>query len=499
VGVLLTLYAALRLPHLAILPPFDDESDYAWDALLVRSYVGARQWNGLFVSLHDGVPPLFPWLLAILLGLPLDPVVAARLLSVLAGAGTLLTLYIAGWRWTSPRAGLIAALLYIACPFALFTDRIGLLDGLLAAWALGAGVLAWQACGVDGGPGTAAAAGLCLAAAVLTKTLGALGCGLPLLAYWLHQGRGPLLLGTGHWQRPTGPDATARRRRAVEISYVVALAICGVLLFSRQFANLLYPYRLQSSVAQGGPGAHSGAALAALADYGWRYLTPPLAVGTAISLAWALLYARGTVRYLAWWVVLAGGLLVVSAGAFFPPRYLAQLVPPLLLCTAAAADALLKRLPLWGGPMLAMIGLSALIWSVPFDRALLENPVAAPLPAVDHAQYITGWPAGFGLPQALALVRRLGGTAPTLYVLGVTNPPFTQAQVALRDRTSARVVGVRPDRPISCAGPATFALLDTPRDDETAFRRVNGAWRRVVAFQRPEQGGAYVLYRCRAA
>ncbi len=84
-------------------------------------------------------------------------------------------------------------------------------------------------------------------------------------------------------------------------------------------------------------------------------------MGTAISLAWALLYAGGPVRYLAWWVVLAGGLLVVSAGAFFPPRYLAQLVPPLLLCTAAAADALLKRLPLWGGPMLAMIGLSALI------------------------------------------------------------------------------------------------------------------------------------------
>ena len=50
----------MRLPHLDILPPFDDESNHAWDALLVRSYVGARQWNGLFVSLHDGVPPLFP-------------------------------------------------------------------------------------------------------------------------------------------------------------------------------------------------------------------------------------------------------------------------------------------------------------------------------------------------------------------------------------------------------------------------------------------------------
>jgi len=140
VGVLLTLYAALRLPHLDILPPFDDESNHAWDTLLVPSYVGAQRWDGLFVSLRHGVPPLFPWLLAILLGLPMDPVVAARLLSVLAGAGTLLTLYIAGWRWTSPRAGLIAAMLYIACPFALFTDRIGLLDGLLAAWALGAGV-----------------------------------------------------------------------------------------------------------------------------------------------------------------------------------------------------------------------------------------------------------------------------------------------------------------------------------------------------------------------
>jgi len=118
-------------------------------------------------------------------------------------------------------------------------------------------------------------------------------------------------------------------------------------------------------------------------------------VGTAISLAWALLYAGGPVRYLAWWVVLAGGLLVVSAGAFFPPRYLAQLVPPLLLCTAAAGRCPAETFTALGRPyVLAMIGLSTLIWSVPFDRALLEDPVAAPLPAVDHAQYITGWPAG---------------------------------------------------------------------------------------------------------
>jgi hypothetical protein len=268
-------------------------------------------------------------------------------------------------------------------------------------------------------------------------------------------------------------------------------------------ADLLYPFHLQTGVAQG---AFLGRVPQALRDagaYAWTYLTPPLALALAAAWAWALARGAGPARYLAWWIALAGALLVAGAGSFFPPRYLAQLVPPLLLCGALMGETLVcqKR---WGGTAIAALVAASLAWSVPFAAALLADPASAPLPAIDRFQYIWGWPAGYGLPEALALARERGGEAFTLDVLAATNPPFDQAAIAFASVPGARVAGVSLTRPVACApranGP-TFALLDTPRDDEARFRRANPRWRLLARFARPTapDGGAYVLYGCASA
>jgi 4-amino-4-deoxy-L-arabinose transferase-like glycosyltransferase len=491
---LLVLYAALRLPHLGALPPFDDESNYAWDALLVDAAVRARAWDWLFVSLHDGVPPLFPLMLALLTRTSLDPIIAARVLSVLTGAATTALLYLAGCAWAAPSTGLLAALLYIVCPFAVFTDRIGLLDGLLATWILLGAMLAWRA--LAGAPRHAArwgaAAGVALGAALLTKSLGLLGLALPALAVRFSRA-------------PVGEGAMpARRRRvAVELAYVVALLVWSVLLFSGRLSNLLYPFHLQAGVAQthtaGGLLARLLASLGSLIGYAGAYLTPPLAVALGASLVWCLWRGPGPARYLAWWVVLAAAALVATAGSFFPPRYLFPLLPPLLLCGALAARCLVARLGARRGwAAVAALGVAALAWAVPFDRALLADPAQAPLPAIDRSQYITGWPAGYGLPAALETARRVGGAHLTLLVNGGTDPPFTQAQLALRDLGGVRIVGVdlAANTRRTCGGTVTLALLDTPRDSEGAFRAAHATWQRLATYPRPGAGGAYVLYRC---
>ncbi len=470
-----------------------------WDALLIGGAVRAHVWSGLFISLHDGVPPLFPWLLALVQQFPLDPILAARILSVLAGGGTIVALFALGRAWASWRAGVIAAILYIACPFALFTDRIGLLDGMLALWSLLAAALTWQACGhmtrrpVVWGVG----AGLCLGAALLTKSIAVLGLAFPVLALALPETRGALWGARGAAVR--SPAIILRRQRiAAEIIYVVAALVWSVLLFSGQIANILYPFRLQAGVAQtGGVFTRLPATLAAVVDDALRYLTPPLAVALVIAVGWTLLRATGPARYLAWWVIIAGGALVLTAGSFFPPRYLAPLLPPTLLCGAITMESLLVRLgSRRGGIVLLVVGVLSLIWAVPFDRALLVDPTQAALPAVDRDQYITGWPAGYGLPEALTVARLLGGQGFTLDVLSATNPPFTQAQITYRNVPGALIAPVSLDTALPCLPPATMALLDTPRDDEKVFRRANPGWRRVAAFNRPDHGGAYVLYAC---
>ncbi|GAC1430390.1 MAG: hypothetical protein NVSMB65_03830 [Chloroflexota bacterium] len=489
--VLLALYLLVRLPHLGVLPPFDDESNYVWDALLIAAAVRVHAWGWLFISLHDGVPPLFPWLLSLGLGLPLDPIVLGRLLSVLAGAATTTLLYLTGGAWGSRRAGLIAGSMYIISPYALFTDRIGLLDGMLALWSILGAVLVWQGCSTAGQARAArwgAAAGLAFGAALLTKSLGLLGLLAPALALWAQRRRGA-----------AGDGAGSRSRwLAVEVAYVVAACTWSVVLASGQVTRLLYPFGLQSGVARA-PGGMAGrvpGTAAAVAGYAASYLTLPLAVALAAALLWTLWRGRPPARYLAWWIVLATAALIATAGPFFPPRYLAIRVPPLFLCGALAADRLMEWCgPRRGGVALALLGLVALPAALAFDAALLLDPSRAPLPAVDRAQYIAGWPAGYGLLPALAEVRRLSHDTVVLNVFGATNPPFAQAHVTLRD-TTVRIDGVVLETALPCRGTVTLALLDEPRDAEDAFRRANPRWQRLAAYPRPGQGGAYVLFRC---
>ena len=488
--VLVLLYLLVRLPRLDVLPPFDDESDYAWDALLIVAGVRGHAWDWLFISLHDGVPPLFSWLTALLLGLPFDAILVGRLVSVAAGAATTALLYVTGRAWCSPRAGLFAALLYIISPFALFTDRIGLLDGILAFWVTLGGVLAWPRKDAPprGMSWRSVGAGAALGAALLTKSLGLVGLLLPALALW----RGPQTAEGAVSGSPRGRWLTA------ELTYLVALLTWSVLLFSGRVAALLYPFRLQAGMTHGPPSpVRLLGTMGTVGGYAGTYLTPPLALALGVALLWTLWRGRPPARYLALWVALAGAALLATAGPFFPPRYLAVLVPSLFLCGALAADHLLVWLGRWGVLVVALLALAALPASVSFDVALLADPSRAPLPAIDRFQYVTGWPAGYGLPAALAEVRRQRNGPRVLDVFGATSPPFTQALISLRD-SPVRVVGVALDAPLTCGATPTLALLDEPRDAEAVFRQASPRWQRLAVYPRPGRGGAYVLYRCTA-
>ena len=86
-AVIFIIFFALRLINLNGLPVFVDEAIYIRWAQIMRSEATLR-----FLPLQDGKQPLFMWSMIPMFKVFADPVIAGRVLSVLAGFGSLLGL-----------------------------------------------------------------------------------------------------------------------------------------------------------------------------------------------------------------------------------------------------------------------------------------------------------------------------------------------------------------------------------------------------------------------
>lgn len=127
-ALVVLLYVGSRLIFLTKLPVFADEAIYIrW------SQVGQSQPEQyLFLSMLDGKPPLHNWLIGPFRQLVQDPLLASRLLSVVAGGVTFLYLFSLIMLLTkSKRLATLAVILSIFSPFFLMNQRMGLAESLL--------------------------------------------------------------------------------------------------------------------------------------------------------------------------------------------------------------------------------------------------------------------------------------------------------------------------------------------------------------------------------
>lgn len=126
---IIVAYLGLRLQNLTSLPVFGDEAIYIRWSQIIKSVETLR-----FIPQTDGKQPLFMWLVVPFFKVIADPVVAARIVSVLAGLGTTLIIYLT-LRIIfkiKPFNCLVAGLVYLFIPFTFFFDRLALPDNLLA-------------------------------------------------------------------------------------------------------------------------------------------------------------------------------------------------------------------------------------------------------------------------------------------------------------------------------------------------------------------------------
>lgn len=134
------IFLILRLVNLNIIPVFVDEAIYIRWSQIMKNEASLR-----FLPQSDGKPPLFMWITISFFKLSKDPLIAGRLVSVMAGAGSLLGVGVLAFLLTSSLwAGVLASLVYAITPFTVFFDRMALADGLLAMfgiWSLILGLL----------------------------------------------------------------------------------------------------------------------------------------------------------------------------------------------------------------------------------------------------------------------------------------------------------------------------------------------------------------------
>src|SRR3989344_3185139 len=162
---LLAAYLITRLYNIMFLPMFTDEAIYTrW------SQIARYDANWRFISLTDGKQPSFVWADMIVMRFVNDPLLAGRLVSVLAGIVSLVGIYfLASEIFKNKKIGYIAAFLYIIYPFSLVYDRMALYESLVSAatfWTLFLEVLLVRLRRLD----IALILGMVLGAGVLTKS-----------------------------------------------------------------------------------------------------------------------------------------------------------------------------------------------------------------------------------------------------------------------------------------------------------------------------------------
>jgi 4-amino-4-deoxy-L-arabinose transferase-like glycosyltransferase len=348
---------------------------------------------------------------ALLYGLGLPVLLAGRLLAAGAGILTVALVYALGRRLFSSAAGLAAALCYAVAPFAVLHDRLSLVDApltlamTLAAYASvrAAQEAAWR---------WAALAALAGLSAVGIKSSGVVTAAFPLLA--------ALLLGRRR--------ATALAQQAVAAA--LTMGLYAVMLFGplgprfRYMATLhaidlhrplplVAAVWLENATALGDwllgyfPGIWVGLLLAALllplvlrSRAGWYLLgccsavvLPVVFYGRGAD----AIYARYVLPGLPFVAVLWGHLITRLAARL---HLLGRRLPARLAAAGIWIGAPARRGALAAALLVIVLPLA---WS---SALVVAAPQRAPILAFDYWQYLSGYPAGWGLAQATDALER---------------------------------------------------------------------------------------------
>lgn len=395
-GIILILFFFSRLYNLTALPIFTDEAIYLRWAQIAKNDASWR-----FISLTDGKQPLFIWLVMVVMKFITDPLLAGRLVSVMAGLASMVGIYFLGTEvFKDKKVGLFSASLYLISPFSVFYDRIALMDtlvGTFAIWSLFLAIVLVRTLRLD----VALILGAALGGGILTKTSGFFNI------YLL-----PLTLLCFLWKE---------KKRWAKFLRWLGLTILAVII-SQLFYAILRLSPLSYTITQkdttfvftvrewlSHPFTFFWGNLSGL--WGWltTYLTWPLVLLILASLIFGFWQKSRKSNFLKeklllfLWFLLPFVALAAFGKVIYPRFVFFMSLPLLVLAAAFLVDLsrLIKRKLLFAA-LCILIFTQALY----FDSQIIFNVINAPLPYNDRLQYLDDWPAGFGVKETVTFLQK---------------------------------------------------------------------------------------------
>lgn len=390
------VFLFIRLVSLMSLPIFTDEAIYTRWAQIAR-----QDANWRFISLTDGKQPSFVWLDMVIMKFFRDPLMAGRVVSVIAGLIMLFGIYFltrevfktSKSQNAARIVALIACAIFVLYPFSLVYDRMAIYDSLVAAffvWALYFQILLVRRVRLD----IAMVLGFILGGSVLTKSIGFLSIYMT-----------PFLLFLFNFEKKGLRFRFVKFILYAILGVIIANVMYSILRLSPFFhiiseKNSIFIYSVRdwldfstSQKVQNFMSNFSG-----LFNWFYIYFTIPYILLAISAFFVNLKQTREKIVLLLWFLLPFGALCVFGKTLY--PRYELFMTMPLIPLVAYSLFEISSRLR----QKFLVVILFAFVFFLPLrsDFYILTDFYKAPIPHSDIDQYISGWPAGGGVRESVS-------------------------------------------------------------------------------------------------
>jgi 4-amino-4-deoxy-L-arabinose transferase-like glycosyltransferase len=390
---LVALYFITRLIILGNFPIFTDEAIYVrW------SQIASNDATWRFISLTDGKQPMLIWAAMLLVKVINDPLIATRMVSVLAGFFTLIGLWLLTYELFRNRlTAFLSSILYICYPFAVVYDRLALYDSTVTAfavWAILFSVLLVRRIRLD----IALILGFILGGGLLTKSSAIFS------VYLL-----PFTLLLFDFKKKNWKTNLIKWVILAAVAAGVAEVIYNSLRLSPFFhiireKNTIFVYPFGEWIKH--PFTFFIGNLKGLSNWLYTYLTPFYLALIVVALITIKKFTKEKLLLFAYFVLpfialALFGKVIFPRFIYFMSIYLIPLAAVGLLEIINFANNFFKKRKLQSIAFPILIILLFLIYPAKVSLDFIFNPANAKIADADKRQYITEWPAGGGVKESI--------------------------------------------------------------------------------------------------
>lgn len=420
----------LRTVNITELPVFGDEAIYVRWSQVMRASPENR-----FIPLSDGKQPLFMWSVIPFLKIINDPVAAGRMVSALSGVGTTVGVFVLTYLlFSSKKISIVASLIYALSPYAVFFDRLSLVDSMLAmfgVWTFVFTVITVQKQRLD----SAMLSGFALGGALLTKSPGLF------FALML-----PALLFLRKW-----PKSIKEKFLDMSVfvflfsfTYAIALGLHNIQRLGPNFHMLTlrtkdYIYPMSHIISS--PLDPLLPYLSRILEY-YKMLGPSTLILMIIFGALVLIKGHPKKGLILFILALAPTVAVSEFSKTMTARYVLFTLPYFVIIASALFLVAQKRLKILANTLFIFFIIHSLI----INLKLVTDIQSAPLPRSERSGFLEEWTSGYGIYETAQILKDIQKVNPDRKIVVGTEGAFGTLpdglQVYLSDHPEITVFGV---------------------------------------------------------